>query len=437
MTPTPLRRLSILMATAFIDMIGFAMVLPLLPFYAVRLGAQEWMVGPLVASFAVAQLASSPVWGRVSDRYGRRPVILAGLFAGAVAYTIFGLADALWLLFLSRVAQGSGGGTTGVIQAYIADSTDPRQRARALGWLSAATSAGVMIGPAIGSLAFTWGAAAPGFVAAGLCLLNLAFASRWLPESFPRGPRQPASAVVPGAGDEAAAAAAGDAGASTTGEGTARSGGRVYAARRSPSIRSALWTVLRHPGADVARLIWIYAVGMGAFTAMTTVLPLFLSSRFGITETTIGYFFFYVGGLSVIMRAVILGPLVDRLGEPRVMRLGATVLALGFTLMPLAGGLPIFVVVASCMPIGTALLFPATSAMVTHRTKRDEMGQTLGVQQAFGGGARVVGPVWGAAAFQVLGQNVPFFVSAGLVALMLIVAMGAAVREGVAEGAAD
>lgn len=435
MTPTPLKRLSVLMATAFIDMIGFAMVLPLLPFYALRLGAQEWMVGPLVASFAIAQLASSPGWGRVSDRYGRRPVILAGLLAGAVAYMIFGLATALWLLFLSRAAQGLGGGTTGVIQAYIADSTDPSQRARALGWLSAATSAGVMIGPAIGSLAFTWGTAAPGFVAAGLCLLNLAFAWRWLPESFPHGARTP-SAVVPGAGDEAAAAAAGDAGAST-GEVAAAAAGRARPAGRASSIRSAVWRVLRHPGGHVARLIWIYAVAMGAFAAMTTVLPLFLSDRFGITETTIGYFFFYVGGISVVMRAVLLGPVVDRLGEPRVMRLGATVLALGFTLMPLAGSLPTFIVVASCMPIGTALLFPATSAMVTHRTKRGEMGHTLGVQQAFGGGSRVVGPVWGAAAYQALGVSVPFFVSGGLVALMLTVAMGAAVREGMAESAAD
>jgi len=375
------------MATAFVDMIGFAMVLPLLPFYAVRLGAEEWMVGPLVATFAVAQLASAPLWGRVSDRYGRRPVILAGLFGSAVAYAIFGLAGSLWLLFLSRLAQGSGGGTTGVIQAYIADSTEPADRARALGWLSAATSAGVMIGPALGSLAFRLGASAPGLLASALCLSNLGFASRWLPES-----------------------------GSPTGE-------RPQRTRRP--IRHAVWEVLQHPTGGVARLIWIYAVGMGAFTAMTTVLPLYLNTRFGITEKTIGYFFLYVGALSVVLRAVILGWLVDSFGEARVTRLGAAAMALGFLLMGLAPSLVVFIAVAGMMPIGTALLFPATSAQVTHRTSPEEMGQTLGVQQAFGGVARVVGPVWGAGAFQALGNVVPFFASSGLVATMLFVAMGA------------
>jgi len=386
MSSTPLRRISVLMATAFVDMIGFAMVLPLLPFYAVRLGAEPWMVGPLVAAFAVAQLASAPLWGRVSDRYGRRPVILAGLLGSTVAFAIFGLANSLWLLFLSRIAQGSGGGTTGVIQAYIADSTQPGDRARALGWLSAATSAGVMIGPALGSLAFRLGPAAPGLLASVLCLSNLGFASRWLPESGLPAHKRPSHARRP--------------------------------------IGHAVSEVLRHPAGGVGRLIWIYAVGMGAFTAMTTVLPLYLNARFGITEKTIGYFFLYVGALSVVLRAVIVGWLVDHLGEARVTRLGATAMALGFLLMGLAPSLVTFIAVAGLMPVGTALLFPATSAQVTHRTSAEEMGQTLGVQQAFGGVARVVGPIWGAGAFQALGRVVPFFASSGLVATMLFVAMG-------------
>ena len=281
MSSDQLRRLSILMATAFIDMIGFAMVLPLLPFYAVNLGADDWMIGPLVAVFAVAQLVTAPVLGRVSDRYGRRPVIMMGLVAGAIAYTIFGLATSLWMLFLSRFAQGMGGGTTGVLQAYIADTTAPSQRARALGWLSAATSGGIMIGPAIGSLAIKLGPAAPGLFAAALCLANLAFAARWLPEPKARRPLD----------------------GTTTG---------TYV---RPSIRSAAWEVLRRPTGSVAHLVWIYAVGMGAFTAMTSILPLFLWYRFGITEETIGFFFVYVGFLSMIIRALFLGWLVDQLGE--------------------------------------------------------------------------------------------------------------------------
>src|SRR2546422_503113 len=138
-----MKRLSVLMAVCFVDILGLMLVAPLMPFYAVHLHAREWMVGPLIASFAVAQLVSSPVWGRFSDRYGRRPAMIVGLGASAFAYLIFGFANTLWLLFASRVVQGLGGGTTGVAQAYVADTMAPAERAKALGWLSAATSAGV------------------------------------------------------------------------------------------------------------------------------------------------------------------------------------------------------------------------------------------------------------------------------------------------------
>ena len=133
-------RIVVLMITAFVDMVGLLMVIPLIPFYALKLGANGFVVALLVSSFSVAQLLSAPLWGRFSDRYGRRPALMVGLFASAVAYVVFAYADTLWLLFLSRIVQGAGGGTVGVIQAYIADATRPEDRAKSLGWLSAATS---------------------------------------------------------------------------------------------------------------------------------------------------------------------------------------------------------------------------------------------------------------------------------------------------------
>ncbi len=123
-------KLWVLMATAFVDMLGFAMVFPLLPFYARNLGASAFTIGVLISSFSIAQLATSPLWGRLSDRYGRRPMLLIGLGAACIAYVVFGLATSLWLLLLSRTVQGAGGGTTGVVQAYIADSTEPGDRPR-------------------------------------------------------------------------------------------------------------------------------------------------------------------------------------------------------------------------------------------------------------------------------------------------------------------
>jgi len=379
--PAPTRRemlkqLSVLIATAAIDMIGFAMVLPLLPFYALRLQASPETIGLLIASYSVAQLATAPLWGRVSDRYGRRPALLAGLIGSAIAYVVFAFAGSVWLLFASRVIQGAGGGTTGVAQAYVADTVGPRDRAQALGWLSAATSLGVMLGPVVGSLAHGLGAAAPGLIAAVLCLVNIGFAWKWLPESRKR-----------------------------------TEGGQP---------RTAIWTavsrVVSRPGTPVPRLIWIYAAGMLGFTAMTAVLALFLDQRFGITEGTIGYFFFYVGLLSFVMRSVLLGPIVRRIGERGAMRAGTVLLGLGLAAYPLAPNLWVLALIIPLVPIGTALLFPSTTALISHNTKTADLGTTMGVAQTFAGMARVASPLIATSAFQRFGEGMPFYVAAGIVA---------------------
>jgi MFS family permease len=375
------------MATSFVDMLGFAMIFPLLPFYALRLEAAEWVIGWMIASFSIVQLASAPVWGRMSDNLGRRAAILFGLAMSAVAFLVFGFATSVWMLFLSRMIQGFGGGTTGVLQAYVADVTEPKDRAKALGWLSAATGAGVMIGPAIGSLAFKFGHQAPGVAAAGLCLVNIWFAWRWLPESHPGH-------------DEADADAAG--------------------AVERRSIKGMVAHVLRAPGEPVSRLIWIYAAGMLGFMSMTAVLALYLAADFGVTEESIFIFFVYVGAVGVIMRAVILGKLVDWLGEVKLMRLGAVTLAIGLVAIPLPKSVLTLGLILGLVPIGTACLFPAVSALISHCAEKRELGQTMGVQQAFGGVARVLAPIWATAAYQGLGRPVPFYIAGGIVAMVVL-----------------
>src|SRR5215213_5665613 len=180
---TPIAKLVVLMVTAFMDMVGVLMIVPLMPFYAKHMGAGGFVVGLLVSSFSVAQLLMAPVWGRLSDQYGRRPALIVGMTASAIAYVVFAYADSLWLLFLSRIVQGSGGGTVSVIQAYVADAVAPEQRAKGLGWLSAATNAGVALGPVIGSQMLHFGVHAPGLMAAMLCVLNSIFAFKYLAES--------------------------------------------------------------------------------------------------------------------------------------------------------------------------------------------------------------------------------------------------------------
>src|SRR5437667_12591772 len=241
-------KLFTLMITAFIDMVGLLMIIPLLPFYVKELSGSGLTVlhfhigvgtilGFIVSSYTVAQLLSAPLWGRFSDRVGRRPALIIALAASGVAYLIFGFAHSLLLLFVSRIVQGAGGGTVGVIQAYVADSTDPKDRARALGWLSATTNLGVALGPALGSFAIALGKrdiipgshtlqmghAAPGIMAAGLCLINIIFAARFLTESRD-------------ASEHAA-----------TGPAPRKSG-------------EAVWRVISHSSEPSSRLIWIYAI---------------------------------------------------------------------------------------------------------------------------------------------------------------------------------
>ena len=374
-----LKRLWVLMVTAFVDMIGFALLLPLVPLYAIRFGADPLTVGILLAAFSFAQMVSAPLWGRLSDRVGRRPVILGAQVLAAIAFVTFAFAESVATLLVCRLLQGAGGGTTSVLSAYVSDSVGPAERAKGLGWLTACTSAGVMIGPAIGSLAISagWGLESPGLIAAVLCALNIAFAWNWLPESN----------------------------AETD---------RLKRRERRP-IRHQILTVLGQPTTPVHSLIWIYTAGMMAFFAMNAVLALFLADRFGIHEGNIGWYYVVVGLVSVVMRASVLGVVVRRFGEVRVLRLGALLLGIGMCVAPAAASAATFLMAIVLVPTGTALLFPSTTSLVSRYADPEEMGQTLGVQQAFGGMSRLLGPIWGGAVFQHVGQGVPFWLSGGLV----------------------
>jgi len=403
-------KLAVLMITAFVDMVGLLMVLPLLPFYAQRLGASGLVVGMLVSSFSIAQLLSAPIWGRFSDRYGRRPALLVGLTSSAIAYVVFAYADSLWLLFLSRIVQGAGGGTVGVIQAYVADALPPNERAKGLGWLSAATNAGVALGPVIGSATAVAGYAGPGLVAAALCVVNIGFAWRFLHES-----RDMSEA-----------------------HGMPQKKGRS---------REAVAQVVTHPGEPASRLIWIYAIGMGAFHGANAVLALFLADRYGVTERTIGFFFMYIGTIAVLTRALVLGRAVDRFGEARLARVGIVILALGLAALPFtpmvagageaaraAGGIlaaarahllpyvPLAVAVA-LIPLGTAFTFPCVTSLLSRAIPSNERGLYMGVQQTFGGLSRVIFPTLGGLAFDRV-VELPFVVGGALVLATLLLAVG-------------
>jgi len=378
-------KLLVLFITAFVDMVGFALVLPLLPYYATAFGANALLVGVLVSAFSVAQLAVAPLWGRASDRYGRRPMIIAGLALSAVAYVVFAFAGSVWLLLLSRVVQGMGGGTIGVVQAYVADATPPDQRTKSLGWLSAVTSLGAVVGPAFGSiLDQAGGHEAPGLAAAVLATLIAAFAWRFLRESKEM-----------------------------------RASGAIAATHAPTPGRVAVRRVVSRPNEPASRLIWIYTIAIGAFYGTGPTMPLLLSARLGVTEHSIGYFFMYFGAMGVVARAGLLGWVLGWLGEARLSRLGIVLLASGLCLLSLAHGYPVLIASMTLMPLGTAFLFPCVTGLLSQVVSGADRGLYMGVQQTFGGVSRVAFPIAAGYAMDRFGYGSPFLVAALLVLVTL------------------
>jgi MFS family permease len=382
-------KLIVLFVIAFVDTVGAALVVPILPFYATRYGASAFLVGLLVSAFSVAQLVSAPTWGRFSDRHGRRPVILLGLVISALAYVVFAFAGSWQLLLLSRLVQGVGGGTIGVVTAYVADASPPEQRTKSIGWLTTVTSLGWLSGAGLGSLLIALaGPKAPGLFTAGFSLLVAGFAARFLVES--RG---------------------------------MRASGTFGAVQRVRTGREAVRHVIEKWHEPAPRLIWIYAIAIGAFYGTAAVMPLLLEERIGITEKTIGYIVMYFAGMGVIVRAGILGRMVDWLGEPRLARLGIVLLAIGLGIASVGRSYAVLFTSFTLMPIGTAFLFPCITGLLSQLVPSAERGLYLGVQQTFGGVARVAFPIVAGALMDRFGRGTPFMLSAVMVLATLPLAM--------------
>ena len=378
-------RLAALMVVAFVSTLGEFLVVALLPFYAERYGATPLEVGALVSAFALAAMASAPLWGRLADRSGRRPALLLGLVVSAAGYLLFGMAQSLELLLLARLVHGVGGGTVPVVFAYIADSVTGERRAEGIGWVTAVTSSAAMIGPAVGSLAAQLHPAGAGAVAAAFSLAAAVFARIWLPESRQRREESDAEEAP-------------------------------Y------SILGAVGRVAVQPLRPLNLLIWIYAAGQIGMAGMTAIIGLYLGRRFGVNESNIGLFFFYLGGLSIAFRVLVLGWAVRRYGELSVLRAGAVSFGVGLVAIPFATGLWTLGAAVFFVPLGTSLLFPCTTSQVSKRAPgSDVVGQVLGVQQAYGNASKIAAPLVATYMFQALSPEAPF-VAIGVV-LILAAAM--------------
>ena len=381
-------RLAILFGTVLVDMIGFGIVLPLLPYYAESFGASPFEVTLLVASFSAMQFIAVPIWGRLSDRLGRRPFIVAGLFASAVSYLIFGLAGSLLMLFVSRIAAGAAGGTISVAQAYVADATGPDDRAHGMGMLGAASGLGVLIGPAIGGYFSEFGYSVPGYIAAGLCAINGIAAVLFLPESRHRkAEAQPAE-----------------------------SEGRQAEAEASQGQAASLGRWLRSlTSFPFGLLLGVYFLSIMSFTAMTSVLALWAERALTMDALDMGIIFSTAGGTTVIVRGLIVGWLARRFGERRIVQAGTVVLAVSLIAIPFIPSQGLMFALVPFWALATGLTFPSLASLVSQETDTESQGAMLGGQQVVGGIGRVLGPLWAGAVFEAIGIGTPFLIGGILV----------------------
>lgn len=328
-------------------------MIPLLPFYAESLGASAFVVSLLMALYSLAQFLFAPLWGRLSDRYGRRPIIMIGLLGTSVSFILFGFASTLFLLFFSRLLGGIlTAATLPTAQAYVADVTSEKERAKKFGMLGAAFGFGFIFGPALGGLLSVYGYAVPAFFAAGLAFLNFVGAWFWLPESF-----KPTSTEI-----------------------------KTY----HLIDFKGMWKSITHK--HIGTLVIIGALIALGFSQLQGMYALFAEQRFGLGPANVGIILFVVGVVSVVVQGVVVGKVVAWIGEIKTIILGTFILGLSYTLIGLSSSTTMLYVFTGINAAGFALSGPSLNALISERTHKDEQGTMLGLAQSWGALARVVGP---------------------------------------------
>lgn len=347
----PRGRLGVIFLTVLIDLIGFGIVLPILPYYAQEFGAHAFQLGILMGSFSAMQFAGTTILGRLSDRVGRRPILLVTMVVNALGYVLFANAGSYGVLLIARLVSGLAGGNISVAQAYVADITTPAERSKGMGIIGAAFGLGFIIGPAIGGLSgHYWGHAAPGYVAAGLSALNLLLALRVLPESLHEHHRthRPLWGF-----------------------------GHIREGFADPRLRSLL-------------TVWFLAPV--AFAGYSAVIPLYTNARFGWTERELGFLFTVIGIVAAIVQGWAFHKIARRTGDRPLLVAGNIGMALSIGAVPflptplaLYGG-------TAVLAFANSVFGPAASGMVSVLAEPTEQGTTLGVAQSLAALGRLAGP---------------------------------------------
>ncbi len=380
------RALLPVLLTVLLDLLGFGIVIPLLAYYAETFQAGPVEIGLLMACYSLAQFLFAPLWGAVSDRVGRRPVMLISVAATAICLAGFASASALWMLFLFRTLHGIATANISTAQACVADLTTPENRAKGMGMIGAAFGIGFTVGPFVGGELSRFGLAFPIWVAAGLSALNFVLAFFLLPET-----RRPDSEE-----------------------------------RKRPISPAAFLTVLRHP--VVGLCVALTFLNTVAFALMEGMFNVFAEDAWGLTAMDVGRMFGISGLITVIIQGGLIGRLVKRYGEARLLPAGVLVLAVGLALLPFAPPMAAMMVVFSIIAVGQSISGPSLQSLISRGTKAEEQGFVLGTNQSLSALARAVGPASGGLIYAHIAPSAPFLTAAALLAGGFVLSL-AAVRQ--------
>ncbi|MGH9944993.1 MAG: MFS transporter [Pyrinomonadaceae bacterium] len=352
--------LVVIFMTVFIDLVGFGIVMPVLPYYAEdpRFDASPLTLGWLFASYSIMQFIFSPILGRLSDRHGRRPVLLLSIIGTGIGFLVMGLANTLWVLFAGRILDGITGGNISTAHAYVADVTTPENRAKGMGLIGAAFGLGFIFGPAIGGVLSGWGVHVPFLFAAALSFANAVLLYFVLPETVTKD--HPAR----------------------------HSAGRSYVA-----------LVRRLSGRTLTLVLAIYFLFVVAFSIMTTVFALYTMYRFGYDAQQNGYLFAFIGVIAVILQGGLIGRLAKRYGESPFVILGAALFVIGLFALPFvgptSGGLLALLGLLALFACGNGMATPSLTSLASKAAGEHEQGTALGLTQSAASLARIVGPLLG------------------------------------------
>ncbi len=350
--PSPLL---VIFLTVLVDMVGFGIVIPILPLYSLHFGATPWQVGMLLGSFSLMQLVFAPLLGRWSDRYGRRPVLFLSILGTALSFVILGLANSLWLLFVGRLIDGISGGNISTAQAYIADVTPLDKRSGAMGMLGAALGLGFVLGPALGGLLGHYSLQTPFYAAAALALFNAFAIYFFLPESLPQERRK-------------------------------------HPAEPTGSIWKTLLEAKNTPFGTILLCSLLSMIGFSGVTALYT---LFTENHLGWHARENGMMFAYIGFLGVIIQGGLLRRLVPKTGEKPLIILGTILLALSMFLLPVQVSFITVVVASTGISIGNSLVTPMLSGLASKSIDPKSQGMMLGLMQSTASLGRMLGPIVG------------------------------------------